>query len=237
MFVNYAHRGASSYAPENTAASFRKGIELGANGTELDLQRTKDGKIVIFHDETINSKSSGTGKISDHTYDELLNMDFGSWFDKKFAGEKIVLFEDFCKEFLSENLTFAIELKCSGIEEDALRIIYKYKRHDCIYITSFSFEALENVRKLDENIKIGWLVEKINPQNIDKLLRIRGNQICPDAAKVTREDVDLAKKYGLEVRLWGVVNEEIMKKTYSLGIEGMTVNFPDKLKKLLDGNK
>ena len=58
MFVNYAHRGASAYAPENTMTSFRKALQLGANGIELDLQQTKDGKIVVFHDNKIDKKSS-----------------------------------------------------------------------------------------------------------------------------------------------------------------------------------
>lgn len=57
-FINYAHRGASNYAPENTMVAFQKAIELGANGIELDLQQTKDGKIVIFHDEKIDNKSN-----------------------------------------------------------------------------------------------------------------------------------------------------------------------------------
>lgn len=91
-FVNYAHRGASSYAPENTMSSFKKAFQLGSNGIELDLQKTKDGKLVIFYDKEIDKKSNGTGKISDYTYNELLELDFGSWFGKEFKNEKIVLF-------------------------------------------------------------------------------------------------------------------------------------------------
>lgn len=71
MFVNYAHRGASSYTPENTMSAFRKALELRATGIELDLQKAKDRKIVIFHDSTINKKSNNKGKISDYTYNGL----------------------------------------------------------------------------------------------------------------------------------------------------------------------
>ena len=99
MFINYGHRGACAYAPENTMSSFKKALELGVNGIELDLQKTKDNKIVIFHDDIIDNKSNGKGKIRDYTYEELLKFDFGSWFDIKYKGEKIVLFEDFAKEF------------------------------------------------------------------------------------------------------------------------------------------
>lgn len=236
-FINYAHRGASDYAPENTMSAFRKAIELKANGIELDLQKTKDGKIVIFHDDFIDKKSNGIGTISDYTYNELLKFDFGSWFDLKYKDEKIVLFEEFAKKFLSEDLTFAIELKTIGIEKQTLEIIDKYsKSKENIYITSFIFEALENVRKFDKDIKISWLIdEEINQNNIDKLLSIKGSQICPKADKVSNSSIELVNRNRLGVRLWGIRDEEIMQKVYKLNIEGMTVNFPDKLKVLIEG--
>ncbi len=232
-FVVYAHRGASSYAPENTLSAFKKGIELGANGIELDLQKTKDGKIVIFHDDYIDRKSNGIGKIEDYTYEELLKLDFGGWFDKKFSNEKIMLFEEFAKEFFNKPLTFAIELKVLEIEKEVLEIIEKYKVHDRIFITSFIYEVLENVRKINKEIKISWLVQEINENNINKLLEIQGSQICPRAEFVTKEKIKLANSKGLSVRLWGVFDENIMKNVYELNIDGMTVNFPDKLNQLI----
>lgn len=236
MFINYAHRGASQYAPKNTMSAFRKAIELNATGIELDLQKTKDGKIVIFHDEKIDELSNGSGKISDYTYEDLLKFDFGIWFDEKYKGEKIVLFENFAKEFLTEKLTFAIELKVENIERETLEIINKYSTHNNIYISSFNYKILENMRKIDSNIKISWLIkERINEDNIEKLLRIKGNQICPKADCVSAEDIKLANDNGLGVRLWGVSNEDIMKKVYTLNTEGMTVNFPDKLNNLFLG--
>ena len=83
-YIIYAHRGASAYLPENTKIAFEKALELNANGIELDLQKTKDGKIVIFHDDIIDNKSNGKEKISDYTYQKLLIFDFGSWFDSKY---------------------------------------------------------------------------------------------------------------------------------------------------------
>ena len=234
MFVNYAHRGASQYRPENTLISFRYGLEQGANGIELDLQETKDGKIVVFHDDSIDNKSNGMGKIADYTYEELLKMDFGAWKGAEFAGTPICLFEDFAKEFLGLDLTFAIELKAPNIEKQTLEIIEKYKKHDNIYISSFQYDILKAMRKLDKKVKISWLIqEPITKENILKLLDIGGTQICPEAKDVTKESIALAKHYGLGVRLWGVYNEEIMKNVYALPTEGMTVNFPDKLTALM----
>ena len=236
-FVNYAHRGASSYAPENTMSSFKKAFQLGSNGIELDLQKTKDGKLVIFQDKEIDKKSNGTGKISDYTYNELLELDFGSWFGKEFKNEKIVLFEDFMKSVSDKNLILAIELKEEGIEKDTLEIIDKYYNKANIFITSFLYNALSNVRKFDNNIKIGWLIEDdINKRNVSELVKISGNQICPPANLVSKEGIKLARENGLSVRLWGVSNEEIMERVYKFDIDGMTVNFPDKLKRLMESN-
>lgn len=152
--------------------------------------------------------------------------------------KKIVLFEDFAKKYLSKELTFAIELKQEEIEKETLSIIKKYATHDNIYITSFNYKALENMRKLDSNIKLSWLIEeKINKNNIDKLLKINGTQICPRADNVTKDDIELANKNGLRVRLWGVSNEQIMENVYKFDIDGMTVNFPDKLQHLMEENK
>ena len=209
-------------------------MDLNVNGIELDLQKTKDGKIVIFHDDNIDKKSNGIGKIEDYIYEELLKFDFGSWFQSKFCGEHIMLFEDFAKEFLNQDLTFAIELKALGIEQEVLEIINKYKTHNNIYISSFWYEALENMRRIDDKIKLSWLVKNINIENINRLLRINGNQICPIANEVTKKEIQLANNNGLGVRLWGVFDEEIMKKVYQYNIEGMTVNFPDKLIQLLN---
>lgn len=237
-FVVYAHRGASAYAPENTKVAFEKAIELKANGIELDLQKTKDGKIVIFHDDYIDKKSNGSGKIEEYTYQELLELDFGSWFNDKYKNEKIVLFEDFARDYLDKDLTFAIELKVLGIEQEIIKVINKYKTHNNIYITSFLYDALKNVRKIDSNIKLSWLIEdRIGKENIEMLLKINGTQICPRASLVSKEDIEFANNNEVGVRLWGINNEEIMQEVYKLNIEGMTVNFPDKLIELLNKEK
>ena len=70
-FVNYAHRGASHYAPENTLMSFYLGMQMGANGIETDVHRTKDGVVVLFHDDTITRLTGKEGAIADYTLEEL----------------------------------------------------------------------------------------------------------------------------------------------------------------------
>ena len=72
--INYAHRGASEYAPENTLSSFYLGLLQGANGIETDVQRTKDGVLVLFHDDTVDRVTDGKGRLSDYTFDELKKL-------------------------------------------------------------------------------------------------------------------------------------------------------------------
>lgn len=235
-YIVYAHRGASSYAPENTMSAFNKALELGANGIELDLKKTKNDKVVIFHDNKIDKKSNSVGKLSEYTYEELLKFDFGSWFDnKKFRGEKIVLFEDFMKVFGKENITLAIELKDYNIEKEVLDIIIRYGNIDKIFITSFEYNILRNVRALNKDIKIGWLInDDITTKNIDRIKEINIDQICPNANVVSKQGIRLARENLLSVRLWGINDVDVMKKAYELDTDGMTVNFPDKLIDLIN---
>lgn len=234
MFVNYAHRGASTYAPENTMTSFRLGIEMGANGIETDIQETKDGHLVLFHDDSIERCSNGTGRIADYTLEELRALDFGGWKDKRFKGEPIVLFEDFAREFFGLDLVFALELKVRNTEQKVYDIIKKYANIDNIYISSFDFANLEAMSRIAPELKLSWLIlTEINEENIAKLLSIGGKQICPKCSKTTAEGVALAASHGLGVRMWGTSDTEIMQKVYPLNTEGMTVNFPDKLTALM----
>lgn len=202
MFINYAHRGASAYAPENTMAAFELGVRMGANGIELDLQQTRDGTIVLFHDAEIDRKSNGSGKIGEHTYAQLRELDFGGWFHASFQGERIVRFEDFAQTFARRDLTFAVELKGAGFEREALETVRRYFDLNRVYITSFSYEALRRVRALDGAIRLSWLIrESIDEGGLQKLREIRGSQICPPARSVTAAEVELAHAWGAGVRL------------------------------------
>jgi glycerophosphoryl diester phosphodiesterase len=84
-----AHRGASSYAPENTFAAFDLAVEMGIGEIELDVHFTKDSQIIVIHDETLDRTTNSTGPVCDWTLEELQSLDAGSWFDEKFSGEKI----------------------------------------------------------------------------------------------------------------------------------------------------
>ena len=120
MFVVYAHRGASEYAPENTLSSFYLGIHMGANGIETDVRRTKDGVLVLFHDKNLERVIGCEGSVADNTYAELLQMRVRNV--KTDTQDLIVTFEDFLRYFSFRDLHFAIELKDPDIEADVLTV-------------------------------------------------------------------------------------------------------------------
>lgn len=233
MFMNLAHRGASAYAPENTLAAFYRAIELGANGIETDLRRTRDGVILLLHDRELNRTTNGRGTPAKYTWSELESLDAGSWFGQEFMGERIVTLELFLYLFGRRNLLFALELKDANLEVATLELIERYGVGSKVTLTSFQYEHLVAVRKEDPSIKLGHLVSRIDEPNIDALLEIGGNQICPAAKWLQPEDVALAKEHGLEVRAWGIADEAMMHHALRCGVDGMTINFPDLLAEAL----
>jgi len=232
-FVNYAHRGASTYAPENTLRSFYMGLEMKANGIETDIQRTSDGTLVLFHDDTMERITGDKGAISDFTYEELLKKDFGIFKGEAFANEKIVTLKDFLIYFGGKGLHLSLEIKQKGVEADSLRMVEKYATNSNVIWTSFLWDSVVELRKCSPTAKIGYLTYSITNEILDQLEAHHIDQICPETVRVSPEDMKLAESRGFTVRFWGIKDEELMMKALSLGGYGMTVNFPDKLHQAL----
>lgn len=230
MFVNYAHRGASHYMPENTMSSFYMGLTMGANGIETDVQKTRDGKLVLFHDDTLERVCGVSGAVADYTYDELMTFRV----HKNDKEDKIVLFEDFLKYFGFRDLTFAIELKVGGIEKETADLLDKYGFCEKTIITSFEFDFIKKFRQVAPKYKIGWLKKDFSNEDILMFSEIGGEQLCPEAESITPEKAKAWHEMGYSVRAWGVYNSDLMKHACKCGVDGMTVNFPDELTKHLE---
>lgn len=111
MFINYAHRGASAYAPENTLSAFYLGIQMGANGIETDIHRTKDGILVLFHDDSLERVTEKTGLVGEYTYQELKEILIYGNSEYGFRPDRIVSLETFLYLFGHLDLTFAPGVK------------------------------------------------------------------------------------------------------------------------------
>ena len=226
--INYAHRGASEYAPENTLSAFYLGLLQGANGIETDVQRTKDGQLVLFHDDTLERVSDHTGLLRNYTLEELRAVKV---YGNSITGfyDRIVTFEEFLLRFSQYDIRFAIELKCGGVEEDVLTLARTFGIMERTTFTSFSFSRIRRIKELCPAARVGWLIHDPSAEDVTALLAIGGEEIAPEAKHITKEKMALWRSRGLGVRAWGVENTERMKAMCRLGVDGMTVNFPDRL--------
>lgn len=230
--INYAHRGASEYAPENTLSSFFLGLIQGANGIETDVRRTKDGALILFHDDTLDRVSSGNGKVSDYTLSELREMKI---YGNNTTGffDRIVTLREFMEKFADYDIKFAIELKGEGVEEETLSVVKEFGIMDKVTFTSFEFEYIKKIKELDSKARVGWLTENPGDEEIKMLLDISGEEMAPMAENITVDMMTKLRSLKLGVRAWGVANVRIMQEMCKLSVDGMTVNFPDRLSQYL----
>lgn len=224
-FVNYAHRGASEYAPENTMLAFYLGLTMGANGIETDIHVTKDGIPVLFHDDTLARTTGQPGSVEDYTLSELQNF----LVRKGELEDRIPTFEDFLQHFAFRDITFAIELKQSNAVHKTAELIRKYGIEKKTVVTSFKYEELLKMRRYAPELETGYLTSQITDELLRDLKCQGITELCPKADFVTAERVACWHGLGFRVRAWGVANEELMKNAYDCGVDGMTVNFPDRL--------
>jgi len=225
QFVNYAHRGASEYLPENTFLAFYTGLYMGANGIETDVRRAKDGTLVLFHDNTLERVTGETGSVEDYTFEELQAFSV----QKNGYRDRIVAFEDFLRHFAFRDLTFAIELKGEGVEKDTADLIRKYQMEKKCVVTSFHLEYLRNLRAYAPELRIGYLTSTVDDDLLKALIALDVDELCPKASMMTEELVHTWHRMGFRVRAWGVSDVARMENAYQSGADGMTVNFPDVL--------
>ena len=224
-FVNYAHRGACAYVPENTLSAFYLGLYQGANGIETDVRMTRDGVLVLFHDRDLVRMAGVEGGISDYTWEELQQFTL----EKMGHTDKITLLEDFLRLFCFRDITFAIEIKQPGIEPLVADMLRKYDMVEKTVVTSFKFDCIRAIKEYAPEFHVGFLIREVTDETVAMVKAIGGEEVCPHAESVTPEKVVAWHREGLNVRAWGVSSLELMKNVYDAGADGMTVNFPDKL--------
>ena len=227
MFINYAHRGASEYAPENTMSAFYLGILQGANGIETDVRRTKDGVLVLFHDKNLLRVTGHEGAIADYNYRDLLQLRIRN--AKTNTEDILVKLEDFLRYFAFRDLQFAIELKDADIESDVLALLERFEMKEKTVVTSFKFDYIKRFKSIAPSYRVGYLTDDFVDQKLADMKMIGGEQLCPKAESVTAEKTECWHRMGFSVRAWGVADTALMERVYACGADGMTVNFPDLL--------
>ena len=226
--INYAHRGASEYAPENTKSAFYLALIQGANGIATDVRRSKDGELILFHDTILDNVTDGKGNVNDLTLQELKCLKvFGNCATDFY--DRILTLREFLICFSHYDIQFAIELKDSNLEVDVLRLVEEFGIQDRTTITSFEFAYLSKVKQICPDTRIGLLVKEPDDEHIQQLLSIQGEEICPYAKSITEESLQCWKNLGLSVSAWGVPVKRLLKKLCDMRVDGMTVDYPDRL--------
>lgn len=242
-----AHRGGAALAPENTLASFSNGIALGADFIEMDVHLTKDGVPVVIHDATIDRTTDGSGRVADLTLAQLQSYNAAA----KFAGaaEKQVVptlaqVIDLAKP---TNVQLEIEIKATvdnqrypRIEQKVIDDIAARGMRDRVRIMAFEFDTLQRVRAIDPKIKTTALFtyDYFRSHDINQPAAVIddvagfADGIGVNSALLTSQLVQQAHNRKMSVGVWTVDSEAEMNKFINMGVDSITSNRPDALKRV-----
>ncbi len=234
----WAHRGASGYYPENTMSSFEEAVRQKADGIELDVHLSKDGYLVVCHDETLNRTTNGKGFIKQYDLYELKQLDAGSWFDKRFKGEKIPLLEEAIDLVKRSNMELNIEIKAGsifypGIEEKVLKMIDKYGIRSKVIISSFDHYSLVKIKNIDKDIKTGILYTEALYKPINYMKTTGANALHPNYITLTKDIVEEAHALGIDINTYTVNIEEHIRFIKAMNVNAIITNYPDLAKSIL----
>ena len=231
MSLVFAHRGFSAAYPENTILAFRKAIEAGADGIELDVHLTKDDEIVIIHDETVDRTTDASGEVRSFTLEELRHFDAAASKKGTFSFEPIPTLQEYFDLVRDLPLVTNIELKNGiypyyGLEEKVIRLIHEYHLEDRILLSSFNHNSIAKCRALAPEIPRGflydcWLIDA------GGYAKSHGAQyLHPSYYSLNSETVDEIQKKGVGLNVWTVNDPAVMEALAQKNVHGIITNDP-----------
>jgi glycerophosphoryl diester phosphodiesterase len=218
--LSIAHRGASSYKPENTLIAFQKAIDLQVDGIELDVHLSSDGEIMVIHDETIDRTSKRKGFVKNYTSLQLKKLEIPTLIE--------------ALDVVNRKCFINIELKGNGTTHPVVDLISNYifdKNWDYkdFLISSFDWKMLEEVHLLNPKIRIGVLTEEFIEEALAFAKSIKAFSIHPDYRLLTEENVTLMQKNGFEVYPWTVNSAADINQIKSFNVNGIISDCPDRI--------
>lgn len=225
----FAHRGLSEHTPENTMAAFQAAVKAGAKAIELDVQRTKDGQVVVMHDFYLGRTNNGEGLLKDYTYEELSRLDAGSWFSTEYAGERLPLLADVLRQ-LPADILLNIELKRLACETDSdlaalvIELLRQYPRP--VLISSFDHYLLKEVQSIDNTLPLGLLYASnlIDVFAYAEQSGLKISAIHPSIDCVSPELIKRAHQLGIKVNVYTVRRREEVALLKQCQVDGIFVN-------------
>lgn len=229
----WAHRGASGYAPENTLPAFQKAFQMGADGIELDVQMTKDGELVVCHDETIGRTSNGSGWIKDKTLAELKALDF-SCGQKDFAGVTIPTMREVFELLAPTDMIINIELKTGivfylGMTKKLLELTSECGFSDRVIYSSFNHYTIKHIREIAPEAKLGFLYADGTIDMPSYAIKHGVQALHPALYNIQFPGfIEECRQRGLAVNVWTVNEEEHLGLCCKAGVDAIITNYPDK---------
>ncbi|MCR4672146.1 MAG: glycerophosphodiester phosphodiesterase [Lachnospiraceae bacterium] len=232
MSLNFGHRGFSGKYPENTMLAFRKAEEAGADGVELDVHLTKDGEVVIIHDELVDRTTDGKGWVKDYTLAELKALDASAGFKGVYGKNEIPTLREFLEFMKPTRLITNIELKTGiftypGIEEKVLGLIDEFGLRDRIIISSFNHYSVLRMKEMAPDMVYGFLEESWVIGFPEYTQRHGADAVHPILTVIDADYVKDCHERGLKINTWTVNEREHMEYLAGLGVDGIIGNFPD----------
>jgi len=223
-----AHRGASGTYPENTLIAMKMAIEKGADYSELDVQETSDGILVLYHDGNLKRTSNVDLDIWKISYDSISKLEAGAWFDPEFKGEPVPKLEEVIDE-VKGKMKLNIEIKMNGHQKQLTeKVVQLVEEKDFIsncILTSFDLNAIDKVKQVNKNIKAGYILSKI-PEDRD-IFNSGIDLLSVNKRLVDKEFVKKAHKNNLEVHVWTVNKPEEMEYLIQLGVDNIITDHPE----------
>lgn len=241
MYI-YAHRGSSGTHPENTLAAFKHAASLPIHGVEFDVHLTKDGELVVIHDEKINRTSNGKGFVKDLTLAELRTYDFGSWFSIQFKDEKIPLLTEVLDVFSNTTQHINIELKTDviayeGIVEKVVQLVESMELQSRVVISSFNHDTIREVTQLAPHIETATLSMKEFADPFAYVHTIPADALHISLRTARRPSTAKVISQGIPVRVFTVNKVKHIAVLKNIGIHAIFTDFPEKMITYLDSNK
>ncbi len=237
------HRGAMGHAPENTRASFEAGLRLGADAVECDVRLSKDGRLVVIHDDRLDRTTTGRGPVSKKNWADLADLDAGTWFGRSFAGERLVLLDDLLRWAKNRRtqsqkpLQVIVEIKAEarGSRPLADRVVAVLRRTGMVrrsFVISFNHGEAGRAKARCPALRTGLLFSEIPADWVRRMEQTRANAIFPRHNLINKSLMAEARRHRWFVGAWTVNKKPEMKRLAALGVNAIATNFPDRARSL-----
>ena len=237
-FEIIGHRGFPSIAPENTLISFQRAIDAGVDMVECDVTLSKDGEVVVIHDDTLDRTTNGRGKIQKKSLAELRSLDAGTWFSPEFRGEKIPLLSELL-DLVRGKCIINIEIKeeavhkkdtADGIEAKVVSLVEAHRMEKSVIVSSFYPLAIERVKRIAPSIRTAlllWRTMMRKPAFYQK--RYMCDDIHLNAKKTKKIHVQGCVEAGIPVRIYTVNDVKKAETLREWGVTGIFTDVPARM--------